>query len=316
MATSGSVNFTLSRDQIITAALRRLRKIDPALTVPAQDITDGAQVLNLIIKSWQTDGVFLWLNEEICLFQQYNTQFYTLGPTGTGNCGLLADCFKTQLASAAAAAAATITVDDDDDITDGDYIGIQLDGGTIQWTTVNGAPAANVVTLTAVLTGAAAADNWVFTYTTKTSRPLKILEARVRDTDDVDTPLEIITSRTQFLSQTDKESMGRVLEIHYNPDITDGQLYVWPVCGTGDITDRIIMSIQRVIEDFDASANNFDGPPEALNALIWSLAVELAPEYGVDLSVGKGATIAAMSGKYYEQLKRQYRAYDPVQLRP
>lgn len=315
MATSGSTNFTLSRDQIITAALRRLRKIDPALTVPAQDITDGAQILNLMIKSWQTDNIFLWLNEEVCLFQQYATQFYALGPTGD-NCALLSDSFKVQLAVAGAAAAGTITVDDDDDITDGDYIGIQLDGGTIQWTTVNGTPAANVVTLTAALTGAAAVDNWVFTYTTKISRPLRILEARVRDTDDVDTPLEIITSRTQFLSQTDKESDGRVLEIHYNPDITDGQLYTWPVCGTGDITDRIIMSIQRVIEDFDASANNFDGPPEALNALIWSLAVELAPEYGVDLSIGKGATIAAMAAKYYEQLKRHYRSYDTVQLRP
>lgn len=315
MATSGSTNFTLNRDQIITAALRRLRKIDPALTVPAQDITDGAQVLNLILKSWQTDGVFLWLNEEVCLHLQYNTQFYALGPSGD-NCALLSDSFKTQLAADAAASASTITIDDDDDITDGDYIGVQLDGGTIQWTTVNGTPAANVVTLTTALTGAAATDNWVFTYTSKISRPLKILEARVRDTDDVDTPLEIVTSRTEFLSQTDKESQGRVLQVHYNPDITDGQLYTWPVCGTGDITDRIIMSIQRVIEDFDASANNFDGPPEALNALIWALYVELAPEYGVDLTSGKGATGAALATKYYEQLKRHYRNYDPVYLRP
>jgi len=316
LATSGSVNWTLARDAIITSALRKLRRIDPNLTVPAIDITTGTEALNMMIKAWQTDGVLLWLNEEICLFQNYNTQFYTLGPTGTGNCGLLSDCFKTQLSVAAAAAAGTITVDSDDDMTDGDYIGIQLDGGTIQWTTINGTPAANVVTLTAVLTGAAAVDNWVFTYTTKTSRPVKITEARVRDTDDVDTPLTIVTSRTQFLSQTDKDSTGRVLEVHYNPDITDGQLYTWPVCGTGDITDRIIMSIQRVIEDFDASTNNFDGPPEALAALTWGLAVEIAPEYGVDLGSGKAAAIPAMAERYYTMLKKTYRNYDPVQMRP
>jgi hypothetical protein len=316
MGTSGSVNWTLNRDQIITTALRRLRKIDPALTVPAQDITDGSNILNALIKSWQTDGIILWLNEEVCLHQQYNTQFYTLGPTGTGNCGLLSDSFKTQLASAAASAASTITVDDDDDITNGDYIGIELDGGTIEWTTVNGTPAANVVTLTAALTGAAAVDNWVFTYTTKIARPTMILEARVRDTDDVDTVLDIVTSRTEFLSQTDKESMGRVLQVHYNPDITDGQLYVWPICDTTDITDRIIMSVQRVIEDFDSSTDNFDGPPETLNALIWNLAVELAPEYGVDLTSGKGATIAMLATKYYNQLKKHFRSYDPVQMRP
>jgi hypothetical protein len=316
MSTSGSTNWTIARDAIITAALRRIRKIDPALTVPAQDITDGSQVLNLMIKAWQTDGIILWLNEEVCLHQQYNTQFYTLGPTGTGNCGLLSDSFKTQLASAAAAAAGTITVDDDDDIADGDYIGIELDSGSIEWTTVNGTPAANVVTLTAALSGAAAVDNWVFTYTTKIARPTMILEARVRDTDDVDTVLDIITSRTEFLSQTDKGSKGRVLEVHYNPDITDGQLYVWPLCDTTDVTDRIIMSVQRVIEDFDSSTDNFDGPPEALNALIWCLAVELAPEYGVDLTSGKGATVAALADKYYKMLKRHYQSYDSFQLRP
>uniref|UniRef100_A0A6H1ZKJ0 Uncharacterized protein n=1 Tax=viral metagenome TaxID=1070528 RepID=A0A6H1ZKJ0_9ZZZZ len=316
MSTSNSTDWTIARDAIITSALRKLRRIDPNLTVPAIDITTGTEALNMMIKAWQTDGVFLWLNEEICLFQQYNTQFYTLGPSGTGNCGLLSDSFKTQLAAAAAVGAGTITVDSDDNIANADYVGIQLDGGTIQWTTVNGIPAADVVTLTAVLTGAAAVDNYVFTYTTKAPRPLKILEARVRDTDDVDTPLEIITSRTQFLSQTDKDSTGRVLEIHYNPDITNGQLYTWPVCGTTDITDRIIMSVQRVIEDFDSSTDNFDGPPEALAALTWGLAVEVAPEYGVDILSGKGTAIPLMAEKYYNLLKKHYRSYDPVYMRP
>jgi len=311
MATSGSTDFTLNRDQIITSALRKLRKIDPNLTTPAIDITSGTETLNMMIKAWQIDKLFLWLNEEVCLFQQYNTQFYAVGPSGD-NCGLLVDSFKTQIATAAASAASTITVDDDDDMTDGDYIGIELDGGTIQWTTINGTPASNVVTLTAALTGAVAVDRWVFTYTTKISRPLQITEARVRDTDDVDSPLTIVKSRTQFLSQTDKTSKGRVLEIHHNPDITNGQLYVWPVCGTGDITDRIIMSVQRVIEDFDASANNFDGPPEALAALVWNLAVWLAPEYGVDLTTGKGTSVTAMAGITYDNLKKFYRSYDPV----
>ena len=315
MATSNSTDFTLNRDAIIAAALRRLRRIDPALTTPAQDVTDCSQALNLIIKEWALDGVLLWTLEEVCLFQNYGIQFYALGPSGD-NCALLSDSFKTQIATAADSGDGTITVDSDDDIANADAIGVELDDGTIQWTTVNGAPAANVVTLTAVLTDDVAVDNYVFTYTNKISRPLQILEARVRDTDDVDTPLKIITSRRQFLSTTDKDSTGRVTEIHYNPDITNGQLYVWPVCGTGDITDRIIMSVQRVIEDFDASANNFDGPPEALRALIWNVAAEVGPEYGVDVLSGKGAIISINAEKYYNRLKRAYRSYEPVQMRP
>lgn len=315
MATSGSTDFTLNRDAIIAAALRRLRRIDPALDTPAQDVTDCAQALNLMVKEWGVDGVLLWANEEVCLFQQYNTQFYSIGPSGD-NCGLLSDSFKTQIATAADSGDSTISVDSDDDIADGDYIGIQLDDGTIQWTTVDGTPSGDDVDLDASLTDDVAVDNYVFSYTTKIARPTKILEARVRDTDDVDTPLDIVTSRTQFLSQTDKDSMGRVLEIHYNPDITNGQLYVWPVCGTGDITDRIIMTVQRVIEDFDASANNFDGPPEALRALIWCLAEEVGPEYGIDVLNGKGAIVSVNAAKYYQRLKRAYRSYDPVYIRP
>jgi hypothetical protein len=315
MATSGSTDWTLSRDSIIASALRKLRKIDPALDTPALDVNSGTEALNMMIKAWQTDNIFLWLYEEVCLSQQYNTQFYTLGPSGD-NCCLLSDAKKTQIATAASSGDGTITVDSDNDIENGDYIGIQLDDGTIQWTTVNGVPASDVVTLTASLTDDVAVDNWVFTYTNKISRPLQITEARVRDTGDVDTPLEIIKSRTQFLSQTDKATKGRVLEIHYNPDITNGQLYVWPVCGTGNVTDRIVMSVQRVIEDFDASANNFDGPPEALAALVWNLAVWIAPEYGFDLTTGKGSTVAAMAATTYDKLKKFYRSYDPVYVRP
>jgi hypothetical protein len=315
MATSGSTDYTIDRDAIIRQALLNLRKTDPRVTVATQDTTDCAIALNLMIKAWQTDGTLLWLNEEVCLHLEYGKQFYALGPSGD-HCGLLSDCFKTQLAADAAAAAATITVDDDDDIEDADQLLIELDDGTIQETTVDGAPASNVVTPAAALTSAASEDNWVFTYTTKISRPLKILEARVRDTDDVDTPLYIHDSRVAFMSQTDKETTGRTLEVYYNPDITNGQLYVWPVAGANDITDRIVMTVQRVIEDFDAANNNFDGPPEALAALVWGLSAWVAPQYGVDLTSGKGSSIAAYASMYYRKLKQMYSPCEPVYLRP
>ena len=68
MATSGSTDWTLNRDQIITSALRKLRRIDPNQTTPAIDITTGTETLNMMIKAWQMDGIMLWLNEEVCLF--------------------------------------------------------------------------------------------------------------------------------------------------------------------------------------------------------------------------------------------------------
>lgn len=315
MTTSGSTDWTLNRDGIVGSALRKLRAVDPRLTIEATHITNGSTQLNMMIKSWQMDGVFLFLEQEVVLHQQYNTQRYTLGPSGD-NCALLTDSFTTQLSADAASGAGTISVDSDDNIANADYIGIQLDGGTIQWTTVNGAPAGDVVTLTANLTGAASTDNWVFSYTNKISRPLKIIEARARDTSNVDDSLIVHTDETSFISETDKTSTGRVREILYTPLATNGLLRVWPICGTGDITDRIVMTIQRTIEDFDAQANNFDGPVDVLNAIVWNLALELAPEFGVNTTMGKGLAIEKMAVRYYNLMRKRYGNREPIYMMP
>ena len=315
MATSGSTDWTLNRDAIIRQALLNLRVVDPALTTPAQDITDGTLAANAMIKAWQLDGVFMWLTEEVVVHLQKDSQYFSLGPSGD-NCCLLSDAVSTVTTAAASETDSTITVSDATGIASGDYIGVHLDEGSLQWTTVNGAPADGVVTLTAALTGAVASGATVYAYTSKIARPLQIMEARIRDEDDVDTPVQIHHSRTEFFQQTDKTTSGRILEVFYNPDHTNGKLYVWPVAASGDISDRLVMSIQRVVEDLDSSADNFDGPVEALPALIWGLSVWLAPQYGVDLTMGKGATIAAAAMGYYTKLKQFYTDREPIYIRP
>jgi len=313
MSTSGSTNFTLNRNEIITAALRKLRVVDPNDTAGANDITTGAQALNLMIKAWQMDDVAIWLNQEVVLHLEEDGQTYDLGPTGD-HCGLKSDCFKTQLASAAAASASTITVDSDDNIADGDYIGIELDDGSLEWTTVNGTPASDVVTLTTALTSAAAVDNYVFTYTNKISRPIEIIEARLRDTDNNDSPLDLIVSTDEFMRITDKTSSGDAQQLHMIPTITNSQLYVWPVCD--DVTKRIVMTIRRVLEDFDSSTNNADAPVEVLEAVIWNLAARLAPEYGKSLQTGIGIDIRLNATESYSIMKNMYKKRQTVQFTP
>ena len=56
----------------------------------------------------------------------------------------------------------TIDVDSISGIADDDGIGITLDDGTVQWTTVNGTPSGNTVTLAEDLDGDAAAGNVVY----------------------------------------------------------------------------------------------------------------------------------------------------------
>ena len=57
MATSGSTNFSLQRDTIIREAYEVLGIYSPSDgDLAAEDLDSAARTLNLMIKSWQSDG--------------------------------------------------------------------------------------------------------------------------------------------------------------------------------------------------------------------------------------------------------------------
>lgn len=313
MSTSGSTNWTLNRNEIITAALRKLRVVDPNDTAGANDVTTGAQALNAMVKAWQIDGVGIWLNEEVVLHLEKNEQTYALGPSGD-HCALKTDATRTQLSAAAAADAASISVDSDDSIDSGDYVGIELDSGALQWTTVAATPSGDAVSLSASLNSAAAADNYVFSYTNKISRPAEIVEARIRDEDNNDEPLEIVSDTTEYMAITDKTSTGDAQKLHLIPTITNSKLYAWPVAD--NVAKRIVMTIKRKIEDFDSSSDNADMDPSVLEGLIWNLAKRLAPEYGISLQIGIGIDIKFNADDSYGLIKRMFKDRAKVQFTP
>ncbi len=60
MSTSGSTNFNVTRDEIITGALRILGVIGEGQSATAQQISDSAEALNYLIKAWENQGVPIW----------------------------------------------------------------------------------------------------------------------------------------------------------------------------------------------------------------------------------------------------------------
>ncbi len=273
MTVSGSINFSVSRNDIIKAAMRLLGKLHPGEVPSAEEISDASEALNMMVKAWQTRGFGMWLNQNNTLALAYGTEYYDLGATGTHFAASMAE---TAMATAAIAGAATITVDSDDSITNGDYIGIELDDGTMQWTTVNGVPVANVVTLTAVLTAAAAVDNVVFSYTTKAQRPMSILDIRRRNTSGNDVEVRTV-SRSEYMAISNKASKGKANQAFYDAQMGNGRLYLWPTCD--DVSDRLLITIKRTVYDFDAIADTPDFPQEWYRALKFNLAIEISPEY-------------------------------------
>ena len=174
MTTSGSVDFSSTRSNLIEDALRKCGVLREGVSASANQLTTGARALNIWIKSPHTDGIPLWAIKEGAVLPIAGTSSVTLGPSG----GHAATTWvHTQLASAGASGATSITVDSITGISASDNIGVELDDGTTHWTTVSGAPSGTTVVLATGLASAAAVDSHVYTYTSKTVRPLKIVQA-------------------------------------------------------------------------------------------------------------------------------------------
>jgi hypothetical protein len=296
MTLSGSSDFTNTRNEILYAAMRKCGMLAEGETPTAQMISDAADCLERIVKAWQAEGLHLWTYAEYKLFLETGKAKYSIGSTGDHVVNE-DDLTTTVVKVAGVATDLTIDVDSITGISDGDYIGIVMDDDTIHWTTVNGAPAGDTVTLTAALDAAAAIDNAVYVYTTKAVRPLQVTHGRTQ----VDSTNEIILDilgREDYFSLSNKTASGVPVQIYYNPSLTNGTLYVWPT--VSDETQYLNLTVQKPIDDFDAAGNNPSLPVEWLQPLVWNTALDLGPEYGIDDSLY--AMIKERADYWYERL--------------
>ena len=84
MAVTGTSTFTVTRDDIIKAALRLLRVIGVGETPTTEDYTNCSQALNIMIKSWAKKGLPLWVTQDLSIPMLSTVSAYKLGPTATG----------------------------------------------------------------------------------------------------------------------------------------------------------------------------------------------------------------------------------------
>ena len=273
MATSGSKDFAISRSDIVEGALRKLGVYDIGEPPSGDDTAAASMALNLMVKEWAARGADIFLREEVTLFLQPQSKTYLLGSSGTN---ATKSYVETTLSAAEATSQTTISVTSETGMTIADNIGIKLDDDSIHWSTI-----ASLATLTInhALPSAAASGNKVYAYTTKAQRPQKLIYAFRRDTSDIDTEVTL-EGEIEYQRLSSKSSEGPPVLAFYRPSLTNGTLHVWPVDG-GSSVDKMIYISQVLTDDFDSSADNPQFPIEWGNALVWGLASELAPEYGL-----------------------------------
>jgi hypothetical protein len=251
---------------------------------------DASIVLNALIKEGNATGLHLWTESEAVLFVAPGQTRYVLGPNSTDNVtnNYTSNYVETYLTVVGLVGASTITVADATDIFSGDHIGVLMDDQTLFWTTVNGAPVANVVTLTDILPSSASANNFVFDYTTRLGRPLRVVDARRHlFQGNIDSSM-IPMSRLDYREQPNKTTQGTVTQFFYDPQLTNGYLYLWPAPSNSDYSVKFTW--YRSLEDMVAAGNTLDFPQEWINAVTKNLAKELCLEY--DVPPAKYAMIA------------------------
>ncbi len=275
MTTSNSVDFDLTRNEIIKAALQKIEAIGQGETPNATQYTESSIALNALVKAWHGVGMPLWTQKQGYVLPVSAVSSCSLGPAG-GHATL--SYTRTQTSVAAVSGASTITVDSVTGISTGYYIGVELEDGTMHWTTVNGAPAGLVVTLTGVLTDDVAIDADVYVYQTKLQRPLRVTDAYIIGNTGAEYKINTV-GRDTYFSLGNKDSEGIPNQIYYDSQIGNGVLHFYPRFADGN--NVISFTFQRPLEDFDSSTDNPDFPQAWIRPLIFGLAYDLSWDYGM-----------------------------------
>ena len=300
MAIANSYDFSMTRDQIIEAALRKLNALLEGNSANATKITNGAQALNVMTKAWASRGLPIWnvrkafilpnIAATAAVSQTYVHDMLIGGANHTPKIFV-----HTQTSAILAAAGTALVVDSISGISASDVIGVELEDTEtlIHWTTVNGAPSGSTVTLTTgIPTGeSVAVDAHVYAYTTtnRVPRPISILGQWNVNYDSVTRyPINLV-DENRILNTKYATTSGPPVQISYrsnyygDPNTTQGVVLVYP--GWGDAANVIELRAQFPFSDFDSSSDEAQMPPEWFEALIYGLAVRLAPEYGLDKEI-------------------------------
>ena len=315
MALSASINFAVTRDDLIKTALQHIGAIGDGDTPSSTQLSEAALLLNMLIKHWKTYDIQLWVRRYGFILPVSNVSLAVIGAEG-GHTVTGYDFTTTSAASTSGAS--TITVTTVTGISASDQIGVELDDGTMQWTTVNGAPAGSVVTLAATLTDDVASGAAVYTYTQssqRATRPAKISEAFRRLSNEtassvVDTPMRMISEQEYNLLGSKgveglpiqwwaDQTLGLSTSLH--PGNLD--FYFWPRFENGD--NVIVYRYTKIFDDLDAATNDVEFPQEWFLPLMVGLAWLLAPKHGIPLKerlmLFQEMTVLATAAKDYDQ---------------
>jgi hypothetical protein len=284
MTTSNTQTWNPIRDQILKRSLRLVHAYPATGNPRPEQLIDAKFACNAMLKTWQMDDL-LWLKQDATLFLNEGQDVYNLAPrTYTGFSHCATSYIQTTTTAALAIGDSVAALTSATGITTGDYIGIANDSGIIEWFT--GTVSGLSVTLSSTIGVACASGNLVYSHTlasqiqrpTRVDASRKLYDSTAADGNEI--PIDMI-SKSDYDALPSKTSTGTIVQAYYDPQLVCGKLYVWPCadyCG-----DKLVLGLDRPIDDLLNDTETIDAPVEWIEAITYSLADRIAPEYQLPL---------------------------------
>ena len=275
-ATSGSTSFRLTTYEMVKEAYTycgiSLDTEGEALT-PGY-LSEGKAAANMMIATWQAQGLHLWSYQEAYLFLEAGVNSYILEQVRATNRYL-----KTTSTTAVVAAGNTVELTSVSEIDVGWWIGVNDSDCNIVWREVLSV-ADPVVTITTTWPSNIALGADVYYYQNQVRPVERVLDVR-RTTipaSSNETPVNF-ESHQHFFRLPQKDSQGSVSEAAYDRTLAEGVLYVWQT--PANSSEQIRFTYERKLEDFVDNDDCPDFPKYWMEALTFNLALRLAAKYNV-----------------------------------
>lgn len=263
MTVSGSRDFILTRDNIIYYAYRKLDVLGPGDSPSADQITQGAAVLNSMVLEWQNDGIGLWTLTEDTAKLTASTVSITLDAClDIDNVLFRKDEADTPLTRLTREEYRAITDKGTTGTPTSYYCDFQL-----------AAPVLYLYPVPENTTGCVTGTDALIYLCSNDHESATADNKPITGTDYDD----------YWVATTDVTATG-----------------AW-ANATAYYSDVIKYTKYQRLQDFDASADNPDFPVRWYQALVWGLAAELAPENGITDAMHD--KILMRANRYYERAK-------------
>lgn len=279
MTTSGTTTYSVTELDIYKDALGNLGMAPPGEEIGGDELLICRRKLNMLVKQWvgQADfapGLKMWTRRRGYIFLQSDQIEYTMpGDKGAES------YVTTTIGAAEASGQTTITLTSATGFVAAMVVGIELDDGSLLWTTVTSVSAPDIVIPAPGLTDTAAAGNRVFAYATAAAlrAPFEIEAASLRDTSGTDQYIDVGQTMTDYEAIPTKSADGTPSTIYV--EYKNGSAKLFLDAAPDDVTKVIRVVYLSYIEDLTATTETIDFPQEWYRALGNQLAIDLAPTF-------------------------------------